>query len=144
MKIISQRKRQLAGLLLASGALVLLPSCAGKRATVVTTETVTIDERTVAPAPAMIDISIINLHDAPSADPARERVVGTIVNEGDRPVSSLAIRVNALDRAGNVLHSITTPPLAETIDPFGGRARFEALMPRDPAVAGYHAVAIAR
>jgi hypothetical protein len=143
MKITSQQKRQTA-LLLTSGVLALLAcSCAGKREVVTSTETVTIKERTIT-APAMIDISIINLHDEPAADPAQEKVVGTIINEGDRPVSRIAIRVNALDGTGNVVNSVTTPPLSETIDAFGGRARFEALMPRDPAVTGYHAVAIAR
>lgn len=69
---------------------------------------------------------------------------GTIINDGDRPVSRIAIRVNALDVSGNVVRTVTTPPLSQTIDPFGGRATFETLMPRDRTVAGYHAVAIAR
>ena len=66
------------------------------------------------------------------------------VNGGDKQVSGLSIRVNALDEAGNVVRTVVTPPLAQTIAPSGGRATFEALMPRDAAVAGYHAVAIAR
>jgi len=52
--------------------------------------------------------------------------------------------VNALDRSGNVVRTVTTPPLAQPIDPNGGRATFEAYMPKDDEVAGYHAIAIAR
>jgi hypothetical protein len=125
-------------------AVPLVSSCAPKRQAVVSMETVTtIDEHTL-PAPKMIDVSIVNLHDEPSADPSREKVVGTIINDGDRSVSRIAIRVNALDATGNVVRTVTTPPLSQTIDPFGGRATFETFMPRDPAVAGYHAVAIAQ
>jgi len=122
----------------------LVASCAAKHhETVVTTKRSVVEEQTIA-APKMIDISIVGLHDEPAADPTQERVVGTIVNEGDKRVSGLSVQVNALDGSGRVVHSITTPPIAQTIDPEGGRATFEALMPRDPEVAGYHAVAIAK
>jgi hypothetical protein len=122
----------------------LVASCAGKHhETVVSNRTVSVQEQAL-PAPKMIDISIVGLHDEPAADPAQERVVGTIVNDGDKRVSGLSVQVNALDRSGNVVRSITTPPIAQTIDPAGGRASFEAYMPRDPEVAGYHAVAIAK
>jgi hypothetical protein len=134
----------IAAFLLASAvALPLFSSCAAKRETVVSTRTVTVDEHTVSP-PKMVDISIVNLHDEPTTDVLREKVVGTIINDGDRPVSRLSIRVDALDRAGNVVHTVTTPPLAQIIDPFGGRATFEGSMPRDGTVAGYHAVTIAQ
>lgn len=92
----------------------------------------------------MVDISIVNLHDEPSTDPSQERVVGTIINQGDKRVSGLSIRVNQLDASGTVIRSVTTPPLAQTIDPNGGRATFEAMIPADSRSAGYHAVAIAR
>jgi hypothetical protein len=122
----------------------LVASCAAKRhETVVTNRSVSIQEKTLT-APKMIDISIVNLHDEPAADPTQERVVGTIINDGDKRVSGLSVQVNALDRTGNVVRSITTPPIAQSIDPAGGRATFEAFMPRDPEVAGYHAVAIAK
>ncbi len=121
----------------------LVAACAPKRHEVVTRKTTSIEERTVA-APKMIDISIVGLHDEPASDPTQEKVVGTIVNEGDKQVSGLSIRVNALDGAGNVVRTVVTPPLAQTIEPSGGRATFEALMPKDDAVAGYHAVAVAR
>jgi hypothetical protein len=126
-------------------ALPLLASCGPERHEVVTQQrrTVSVQEQTLA-APKMIDISIVGLHDEPAADPAQEKVVGTIINEGDKRVSGLSIRVNALDGSGNVVRTVVTPPIAQPIDPSGGRATFEALMPRDPAVAGYHAVAIAR
>jgi hypothetical protein len=134
----------LALLVASTVAVPLVSSCAPKRHAVVSTETVTtIDEHTL-PAPKMIDISIVNLHDEPTADPSEEKVVGTIINNGDRPVSRIAIRVDALDATGNVVRTVTTPPLSQTIDPFGGRATFETFIPRDRAVAGYHAVAIAR
>jgi hypothetical protein len=140
-----QRRRPIIALIVTSAvALPFVSSCASKHPTVATTETVTtIDEHTL-PAPATIDISIANLHDEPAADATQEKVVGTIINDGDRPVSRIAIRVNALDANGNVVRTVTTPPLAQTIGPFGGRATFETLMPRDPVVAGYHAVAVAR
>lgn len=122
----------------------LVASCAAKHhETVVTNRTVSVQEQAL-PAPKMIDISIVGLHDEPATDPSQERVVGTIVNDGDKRVSGLSVQVNALDRGGNVVHSITTPPINQTIDPAGGRASFEAFMPRDPEVAGYHAVAIAK
>lgn len=140
-----QRSQPILAALLASlVAVVLASSCAPKHRAVAATETVTtIDEHTL-PAPKVIDVSIVNLHDEPAADPAGEKVVGTIINDGDRPVRSVAIRVNALDADGNVVRTVTTPVLAQTIDPFGGRATFETVMPRDPAVAGYRAVAVAR
>jgi hypothetical protein len=135
--------RSCGSLLVIAGLVIpLATSCAGRRETVVT-RNVTIEERTVPP-PKMIDIAIVDLHDEPALDPDQEKVVGTIINEGDKRVSGFSIRVNALDSSGNVVRTITTPPLAETIAPSGGRTRFEAYMPRDPAVTGYHAVAIAR
>jgi len=141
---VRHRTPSLVALLLAFTAVSLVSSCAPKHQAITSTETVsTVDEHTLA-APTMVDISIVNLHDEPAADPTAEKVVGTIINHGDRPVSRIAIRVNALDDTGNVVRTVTTPPLAQTIDPFGGRATFETIMPRDPVVAGYHAVAIAR
>ena len=59
-------------------------------------------------------------------------------------VSQLSIRVDALDSAGRVVESITTPPLQQTIAALGGQATFEAWIPRNPAITTYHAVAIAR
>jgi hypothetical protein len=132
---------------------IVAAGCAARETTTIRRETTV---RTVPAAPVvvettttetraqMVDISIIDLHGEPAPDPSMERVVGTIINEGDRAVSRLSIRVDALDSAGNVVNSITTPPLTETIDSRGGRATFEASMPRNPAVTAYHAVAIAR
>jgi hypothetical protein len=126
-------------------ALLLVSACSGTRESVVaTTRTETVQAIPPPPAPKMVDISIVNLHDEPAADPHTERLVGTIVNDGDRAVSKLSVRVDALDDSGNVRNSVTTPPLAQTIDPFGGRATFETSMPRDRAVTTYHAVALAR
>lgn len=143
MDIPSSKKSALMALVAAVAVVPLVASCAPQRHEVVTRQTTTIEERTVA-APKAIDISIVGLHEEPSADPAQERVVGTIVNAGDKQVTGLSIRVNALDSAGNVVRTIVTPPIAQTIAPSGGRATFEALLPRDAAVAGYHAVALAR
>jgi hypothetical protein len=125
-------------------AVPLVSSCATKRHEVATTRTVTTLHEVQQPAPTTIDVSIVNLHDEAAPDPADEKVVGTIVNAGDKPVSRIAIRVNALDASGQVVRTVTTPPLAQPIGPFGGRATFEAIMPRDRAVAGYHAVAVAQ
>ena len=137
-------KKIVAPLIAAALAVPLASSCASKHPTRTSTETVTtIDQHTI-PAPRTIDISIVGLHDEPAADPAEEKVVGTIINQGDRPVSQVAIRVNAIDATGNVVRTVTTPPLAQTIAPNGGQASFEASMPRDAQVAGYHAVAVAR
>ncbi len=119
-------------------------ACSSHRERFVTTEERTVAVRQPVAPPKMVDITIINLHGEQAADPTQEKVVGTIVNSGDRKVSGISIRVNALDRAGNVIRTVTTPPLAHEIAPLGGKAEFEALMPQDDAVAGYHAVAIAR
>jgi hypothetical protein len=137
--------RKVSVLAAAALALPLVASCGPERREVVTQQrrTVSVQEQTMA-APKAIDISIVGLHDEPAADPAQEKVVGTIINDGDKRVSGISIRVNALDSSGNVVRTIVTPPLAQPIDPSGGRATFEAMMPRDPNVAGYHAVAIAR
>jgi hypothetical protein len=142
---VQHRPQSIVALLVAIAvAIPLVSSCAPKHQTVASTETVTTIDKHTVPAPTMINISIVNLHDEPTADPSGERVVGTIINDGDRPVSRVAIRVNALDATGNVVRTVTTPPLSQTIDPFGGRATFETVMPRDQAVAAYHAVAIAQ
>lgn len=139
----SNHHRRVGALLSVALAVSLVSACGPKRETVVRQERVAIEERTVPP-PRAIDISIVDLHDEPATDPAQEKVVGTIVNDGDKAVSGLSIKVNALNSSGQVVRSITTPPLAETIAAGGGRTRFEAFMPADPAVAGYHAVAIAK
>jgi len=130
-------------------AIFVFAACAAKRESVVSsTRTVTVEEGKPAP-PRIVDvprtdISIVDLHGEPAADPRMEKVVGTIINDGDRPVSQLSIRVDSLDDAGNVVSSVRTPPLAQTIDARGGRATFEASVPRNPAVTTYHAVAIAQ
>lgn len=137
--------RSAAALLLGAAAVVSLTSaCGPKRETVVRHESVAIHQPAVPQPPRTIDISIVDLHDEPAPDPSQEKVVGTIVNDGDKAVSGLSIKVNALNSAGQIVRSITTPPLRETIAPGGGRTRFEAFMPADAAVAGYHAVAIAK
>lgn len=137
--------RNVVALLLGAAVVGTLASaCGPKRETVVRHESVTIQERAVALPPRAIDISIVDLHDEPAPDPSQEKVVGTIVNDGDKPVTGLSIKVNALNTSGQIVRSITTPPLRETIAAGGGRTRFEAFMPADAAVAGYHAVAIAK
>jgi hypothetical protein len=131
-----------AAVLLASAGTLLVSSCASQR------ETVTKQERVVVtqplPDPKMTDIAIYDLREEPAGDPAQVKVVGTIVNRGDRPVSQLSIRVNALDQTGRVVTSVDTPPFEQTIDANGGSATFAALVPRSSAVTTYHATAIAR
>jgi hypothetical protein len=127
--------------LLVAGGTLLVTSCAGQR------ETVTTRERVVTqplPDPKMTDITIYDLREEPAPDPAQVKVVGTIVNRGDRPVSQLSIRVNALDQTGRVVTSVDTPPFTQTIDANGGSATFAALVPRSDAVTTYRATAIAR
>jgi hypothetical protein len=114
--------------------------CSAERSTMVTRTTAV----ETAPPPGIVAISIVGLHDEPSADPYQERVVGTIINNGDKPVSRLSVQVNALDSTGNIVDTITTPPLEQTISPMCGQARFEAQVPKNPAVTAYHAVAVAR
>ena len=142
LQTVLQRSHFIVAVLVVSVPLV--SSCATKRHEVAATQTVTTLHEVQQPAPTAIDVSIVNLHDEAAPDPADEKVVGTIVNAGDKPVSRIAIRVNALDASGQVVRTVTTPPLAQPIGPFGGRATFEATMPRDRAVAGYHAVAVAQ
>lgn len=125
-------------------AIFVFAACGAKRETIVSsTHTVTVDQGKPSP-PRMVDISIVDLHEEPAADPQMEKVVGTIINQGDRPVSKLSIRIDLLDDAGNTVNSVTTPPLAQTIAALGGRATFEASVSRNPAVRTYHAVAIAQ
>ena len=129
--------------IVAAAVLPLLASCsAERRETQVATRQVR--ETVVTPLPPMTDISIVNLHDEPSSDAATEKIVGTIVNHGDKAVSQLSIRVDAMDSTGRVVSTVTTPPLAETIPANGGQADFSALVARNDAVTTYKAVAIAR
>ena len=122
----------------------LLTACGAERETTVVRST-TVEQRAVQPAPAIAAISFENLHGEQSlADPSKERVVGTIVNHGDKAVSRLSIRVEGLDARGTVVTSVVTPPLEKTIDPLGGRVQFEALLPHSSSVEAYHAVALAR
>jgi hypothetical protein len=114
--------------------------CAERRHMVTQTR---VEESATRPPP-ITAISIIDLHDEPSTSPTNETVVGTIVNQGDKPVSQLSIQVNALDGNGRVVNSVVTPPLPQTIGAFGGRAQFQTEMPKDPTVTAYHAVAVAR
>ena len=118
--------------------------CSAKRETVVSsTKTVTMEEGRVTP-PSMVDISVVDLHDEPTSDARMEKIVGTIINHGDKPVSRLTVRVDSLDGQGRVVNSVTTPPVAQTVAALGGRASFEASVPRDALVTTYHAVAIAQ
>jgi hypothetical protein len=141
----SRRVRSTAACLVSAAlALIALAACGPKRGTIVSaTRTVTVHEARLA-QPAMVDISVVDLHDEPATDPRMEKVVGTIVNHGDKPVSRLTIRVDSLDDAGNLVNSVTTPPLAETVAALGGRASFEASIPRNVSVTTYHAVAVAQ
>ena len=123
-------------------AVSLIASCAAQRQT--SASTVKVKEITTTPLPPMTDISISNLHDEPAGDSTSEKVVGTIINNGDKAVSQLSIRVDAMDGTGRVVNSVTTPPLAETIAANGGQAQFSASMAKNPAVTTYKAVAIAR
>jgi hypothetical protein len=127
-------------LLLLGVAATLGAACSAPERTVVTR---TVVQETIAP-PSTTDILISDLREIPADDPTKEKVLGTIVNRGDKAVSQLSIRVDALDSAGRVVESITTPPLEQTIAALGGQATFEASIPRNPAIISYHAVAIAR
>jgi hypothetical protein len=139
-----ERRSPIAAIAVAAAlALPLVSSCSAKRETITTRQSETYEQH-AAVAPKMIDISIVNLHDEPIADPSQEKVVGTVINQGDRQVTGLSIQINALDGTGNVIRTVKTPPLPQTIAANGGRTTFEAFMPKDPAVAGYHAVAIAK
>lgn len=139
---IPRRRRRSIGRLLgvAAGALWIASGCGPE---VVETRSVMVERRVETP-PAMTDILITDLREVPASSAAEERVMGTIVNRGDKPVSQLSIRVDALDDQGRLVETITTPPLDQTIAALGGQATFEATIPRNPAITTYHAVAIAR
>jgi hypothetical protein len=125
----------------AAGALLVGSACGGPE--VVEHRRVRVEQHVQAPAP-MTDILITDLHEIPAPSATEERVTGTIVNRGDKPVSMLTIRVDALDDRGRIVDSITTPPLDQTIAALGGQATFEATLRRSPETVSYHAVAIAR
>lgn len=128
---------------LVSAGMLLVTACGGgTRETVVRRQSTVVEQP--IPEPRMTDIAIYDLREEPAVDPSQVKVVGTIVNRGDRPVSQLSIRVNALDETGRVVASVDTPPFAQTIDANGGSATFAALVPRDDAVTTYRATAIAR
>jgi len=131
------------GAVVMAAVLPLVASCSAERREQ-RTSTVQVRETTTTPLPPMTNITIVNLHDEPSGDPSSEKVVGTIINNGDKAVSQLSIRVDAMDGSGRIVNTVTTPPLAETIAANGGQAQFSAIMARDPAVTTYKAVAIAR
>jgi hypothetical protein len=131
------------GAVLMVAVVPLVASCSAERREQRTTA-VQVRETTTTPLPPMTNITIVNLHDEPSGDPSSEKVVGTIINNGDKAVSQLSIRVDAMDGSGRIVNTVTTPPLAETIAANGGQAQFSAIMARDPAVTTYKAVAIAR
>jgi len=141
---VRDHSRRVALCVVAFAVAVPLAACTSKRDVVQTTETVTNLDNHRLPPPKQIDVTIRNLHDEPAADPTQEKLVGTLVNDGDRAVDQVAIRVEALDRSGNVIRTVKTPPLSQTIEPFGGQATFETSMPQDRVVVGYRAVAIAR
>ncbi|MEW6270376.1 MAG: FxLYD domain-containing protein [Thermodesulfobacteriota bacterium] len=136
------KKEHLVPLFLVAAVAALATSCGGTRETEVVRTQRTVVQQPI-PEPRMTDISIYGLHEQP-ASAGSVNVVGTIVNHGDRPVSQLRIRVDSLDQTGRLVRSIDTPPLAQTIDPNGGTATFQATVPDDPSVTTYHAVAIAR
>jgi hypothetical protein len=91
----------------------------------------------------MTDIAITDLHEEPTDNAAFVNVVGTIVNHGAKPVSQLSVRVDVMDTFGQVLDSVVTPPLAQTIAPNGGQAQFSVRMSSMHLVT-YKAFAIAR
>lgn len=124
--------------------LLSLSACSGRRTESTTTYDTVSVQRTIQPPPRMVAVSFQDLHEGYATDPSIERVVGTIVNDGDRPVSKLSIKVEGLNDSGQVLASVVTPPLDQNIDPLGGRAQFQADLPRTPGITTYHAVALAR
>lgn len=126
-----------------TAGLIGFSACAARR-TETTTTYDTVSTQRIVPPPRMVAISFQDLHEGYTTDPAVERVVGTVVNDGDKPVTKLSIKVEGLNDSGMVLASVVTPPLDQNIDALGGRAQFQADLPRTPGVTTYHAVALAR
>jgi len=114
-------------------SLALLISCAAERQEV---------EQLTTSTP-MTDIAITDLHEEPTDNAAFVNVVGTIVNRGDKPVSQLSVRVDVMDSVGQVIDSVVTPALAQTIAANGGQAQFSARMSSMHFVT-YKAIAISR
>ncbi|HEY8518186.1 MAG TPA: FxLYD domain-containing protein [Candidatus Binatia bacterium] len=82
---------------------------------------------------------IVDLHAEPASDPSLVKLVGTIVNKTDQPVSRLSVKVEARDAQGRALTRVITPSLSDTIPPQGGTALFEANLPRSNLVHDYFA-----
>lgn len=121
---------------LACAAACLLPSCAATRPETSTGGGTRGDGGKIA------DIVIVDMHEEPASDPSLIKVVGTIVNKSDRPVSRLSVRIEARDAQGRALSRVIAPSLSETIPPQGGTALFEASVPRSNLVNNYYAEVI--
>ncbi|MEW6270741.1 MAG: FxLYD domain-containing protein [Thermodesulfobacteriota bacterium] len=125
--------------MLACGASWLLSSCAATRP-----EPGEAGARPADGASALGEIIIVDMHEEPASDPSLVKVVGTIVNKTDRPVSRLSVRVEARDAQGRALTRVIAPSLSETIPAQGGTALFEASVPRSKLVNNYYAEVIAQ
>jgi hypothetical protein len=103
---------------------IALASCAGQQH--VTTTTTHVEETLTAPA-ASGGVSIVNLHAEPAENTSFVNVTGTVVNDSSALVSP-TIRVDMMDTFEQVMDSVETQTLPQTIAPNGGQAQFSVRM----------------
>lgn len=132
------------GALACLACLPLLAACAAQREQSTRTVTETVIGEADAMPPATTDIAIVELREEPADDPAFVKVVGTVVNHGDKPVERLTVRVEALDAQNRALTRVSTEAAEVVIPANGGTGTFEASVPRSAATTRYHAQAVAR
>ena len=107
-----------------------------------TPPTPALSEEAIA-APERLDVAIIDFHETPSADRKTLSVTGTLVNRGTRTTSSVHVHVEALDKNGTVVASVSPVPSTQLIAP-GSTATFSAAFENRPEIDRYHAEAISR
>lgn len=93
--------------------------------------------------PERLDVAIIDFKETPSAERGTVLVTGTLVNRGTRTTSDVRVHVEALDKTGAVVASVSPVPSTQLIAP-GSTASFSATFENRPEIDRYHAEAISR
>jgi len=91
-----------------------------------------------------VRIEIVDLHETPSGEPGRVRVVGTIVNRGGRTTRELRVKLTVYDAKGKVLAAVAAVPSSEVIEADGGAVTFAATIDDRREIKDYEVEALAR
>lgn len=120
-------------------AFLVLAACTTARRDV-STGMQSVEQVTAQPASG---VAVTDLRVEPTENSAFVNVAGTIVNQGSAPVSGVKVRIDVMDSAEQVIDSVVTPPVAQTIAANGGQAPFTQRMSSVHLV-HYRAIAITR